>query len=89
MLDESIFPFQRLRVLDQLGGHGFDRRGEIDQAAGDGAVWHAGETGAGAVDRLGNGQAAAFLDRLDAEHAIGAAAREHDSDGIFAAILRQ
>ena len=89
LADESVRFLDPAGMIDELGGQGLDRSREIDQSAGDGAVRHAGETLAQFGDGLGDGQAAILLDRLDAEDAVGAASRQHDADGVFAAVLRQ
>ena len=86
---ETVEHVEVAGVFRKLFRHRLDGNGEIDQAAGDGAVRHAGETGAGRAFGLREDEAALFLDRLDAEDAIVAAARQDDADGVFAAILRE
>ena len=75
---------------DQLGGHGLDRGDEIDGAGGDRAQRHAVEARTGAIAALhpdvalNESQAAAFLDGLEAERAVGAGPRQHDADCVLA-----
>lgn len=80
---------QAAGVFQEFCRHFLDGNGEIDQAAGDGAARHVGETRAGTIARLRQDQAALFLDRLDPEKTVMPAAREDDFDGIFAAVLRE
>ncbi len=67
--------------------HGLDRDREIDQARGNGAGGHAGMPRARAIGGLRQGKPAVLLDRLDAEGAVVAGAREHDADGICVLVL--
>ena len=84
---ERIDQSNALPVLRQLCSHVLNGHGKVDETARDGAVRHAAETWLGAIARLRKDKAALLLDRFDTENAVAAASREHDADGIFAAIL--
>ena len=84
---ERIDQSNALPVLRQLCSHVLNGHGKVDETARDGAVRHAAKTWLGAIARLRKDKAALLLDRFDTENAVAAASREHDADGIFAAIL--
>ena len=76
-LDHAVEQSQAAGELDQPGAHLLRRQGEVHEAGGDGAVRHVRVLRPVAVGDLRQGQAAALLDRLDAERAVAVAAREH------------
>ncbi|MCW2318094.1 hypothetical protein M2322_003661 [Rhodoblastus acidophilus] len=80
---------RRLKDFGQPVRHGTNGYGEIHHAARYGAVRHAREVRTARIPCLGQGEAAGFLDRLDAEHAIVAVARQHDANRIIPPITRQ
>ena len=73
-------------VQDFLGNVSW-RQHKVRQAGTDGAAGHAVELGAGRI--LHNGNAAVFLDGLEAARAVCARAGEHDGNGVFLAAFGQ
>ncbi|HTI02483.1 MAG TPA: hypothetical protein VL752_16150 [Acidisoma sp.] len=78
---------EQIYALDEFGqltAHFLDRNGEIDEAGGDRGIRHIGMPGTEAVSDLGEGDAAAFLDRFDPERAVGITSRKNDAAGKIA-----
>src|SRR5262249_34046260 len=84
--DRKLVPFAMVvpGKPDQALGYVFDRNDKVDKAGRDGGFRHAALPRCGPVAALCDGQAAALLDRLDAERAIAAAPRQHDADRVLA-----
>ena len=74
-------------IFQQFCRHLLDGQNMVHQTGGDGAPQD--RVVLGRLQRLGHGHAAEFLDGSQAECAVGTGAREHNADGVFAAVLRQ
>ena len=74
-------------ILQQFGRHAFHGQNMVHQSRGNGAAKD--RIVLGGVERLGHGHAAMLLHRGEAQGAVRAGAREHNTHGVFATVFRQ